>query len=543
MSPNPTTPSLKEDRCGKELEMIMGRISLVTLLTVLLAVLNPTISLTEEPETTFTEQIEVNLVDLKVVVTSFWGRPVTNLTRDDFEIWEDGERREISHFALVTDGAVDGAAELSASLASGATSSGTAQPATALDRSIILAFDSAIDRPYFRRAVKAARDFVAQHSGDRIWWSVVVLAAQPHSLLPLTNDAREVVETLDSLLVQNAALRSRFRLPAPPVPRSPYLEGPWCRLVLTEQSLSYPYAAHSLSEIFRAYASVPGAKACVIYKQGSGGYFFASAHGLLQMRRHIDLWLDLGRQASSAGFRVYTMDVRGLNYPFGGTADGNISAATPRPSGSIGGGPIALAYNTGGAAYALNHLDEALEAAARETGTYYSMAFVAPHDHDGRAHHLEVKVPGRRWLQVRHSSGFYDVDPRTLLVEHLAAPAHFPKDGGSLPLTLEVSSRAGEDELDLTATAKTPAESLTLVPQDGARVAEVDLFVAVHDSTGALVSLKQEQGRVRAPTAAEEVELSVPLHLQLSPGRYTLSVALYDPVSDLSGIATARIDR
>jgi hypothetical protein len=120
MSPNPTTPSLKEDRCGKELEMIMGRISLVTLLTVLLAVLNPTISLTEEPETTFTEQIEVNLVDLKVVVTSFWGRPVTNLTRDDFEIWEDGERREISYFALVTDGAVDGAAELSASAASGA---------------------------------------------------------------------------------------------------------------------------------------------------------------------------------------------------------------------------------------------------------------------------------------------------------------------------------------------------------------------------------------------------------------------------------------
>jgi VWFA-related protein len=523
--------------------MILGRILPVTLLIVLSPVLSPAVSLTEEPETTFTEEIEVNLVDLKVVVTSFWGRPVTSLTRDDFEIWEDGERREISHFALVTDGLVDGAAEVSAPPPSGATWSGTAQPTTTFDRSIILAFDSAIDRPHLRRALKAARDFVAEHSGDRIWWSVVMLAARPHSLLPLTNDAREVVETLDSLLAQNAALRSRFLFPAPPVPRSPHLEGPWCRLVLTEQSLSYPYEAYNLSEIFRAYASVPGAKACVIYKQGTGGYFFAGALGFMQLRRHMDLWRDLGRQASSAGFKVYTMDVRGLNYPGGGSADGNVSAAISRRPGSIGGGPIALAYNTGGAAYALNHLDEALEAAARETGTYYSMAFVAPHDHDGRAHDLEVKVPGRRWLQVRHSSGFYDVDPRTLLVEHLAAPAHFPKDGGLLPLTLQVSSRrSGEDELDLTATATTLAESLTLVPKEGARVAEVDLFVAVHDSTGALVSLKQEQGRVRAPAAAEQVELSVPLHLRLSPGSYTLSLALYDPVSDLSGIATTEID-
>jgi hypothetical protein len=62
-------------------------------------------------------------VDLKVVVTSFWGRPVTNLTRNDFEIWEDGEWREISHFALVTDGVADGAAEVPASPPSARTSS------------------------------------------------------------------------------------------------------------------------------------------------------------------------------------------------------------------------------------------------------------------------------------------------------------------------------------------------------------------------------------------------------------------------------------
>ena len=494
-----------------------------------------------EPESAFTESIEVNLVDLDVVVTTLWGRQVTDLTRDDFEIWEDGERREISHFARVIDGVPEGAGEI-ATLPPGATAAGPrdTQPAAAHDRSIILAFDASIQRPYLRRALKAARNFVAERSGDGIWWSVVVLSDRPYHLLPLTDDGTRVVETLESVLAQNRA-GSRLDVPVPATPKPAHLDGPWCRLQLTEQSMAFPHAAANLSEIFRAYASVPGAKACVIYQQGSGGWI-NSVGAMMQLREQVEMWRDLARQATSAGFKVYAMDVLGLNMP-AGVGSGNLQAMLHSvPSISVGDfGPTALARATGGDFYALNKLDEAVKAAARELSTYYTLAFAAPRDHDGEAHDIKVKVRGRPWLEVRHSTGFFDVDPRTLLVEHLAAPAYFPKRG-SFPLTLELASRepdAGEPEL--IATAATSAEHLTLVPADGTYVAEVDVFVVVHDPTGALVSLEQDRWRLQATAAAGEIRLDVPLRLRRSAGGHTVTLALHDPVSGLSGIASELI--
>lgn len=517
--------------------MASTRFQAVILLVLLSASQTPATLPAAEPESTFTETIEVNVVDLNVVVTTITGKPVNDLGRDDFEIREDGEVREISHFSRV----VDGVAQATTVPASPIQA---VQRMAARDRSIILTFDSSIDRPYLRRALTAARDFVLDRSDDDIHWSVVLLGNEPYSLLPLTDENWRVAETLDSMLASLSG-GPLLDVPMSVVPRSPHLDGPWCRLYLTEQSLTYPWAARSLSEIFRAHASVPGSKALVVYHQGRGGSFVKSAHRLQEMSYHIDLWRNLGRQASSAGFKVYAMNVLGLNSPVGGTASRNFSAASLQrvPSNSVADfGPTALARTTGGDFFALNGLDEAIEAAVRETGTYYSMAFVAPHDHDGEAHELEVKVRSRPLLWVRHSSGFFDVDPRTLLVEQLAAPAYFPKEGGALPLVLEVATRASTgDEVDLSATVATPTETLTLRPENGSRIADVDIFVALHDDTGALVSLKQDRYRLKVPEATPDRVLSVPLRIRLPATSHSVTVALYDPVSGLSGIDSTRV--
>jgi len=490
-----------------------------------------------EADSTFTERIEVNLVDLNVVVTNFWGQPVTSLTRDDFEIWEDGEPRSISHFERVIDGVGEHGERAQAREAP----PGASQPGTTLDRSIILVFDASIQRPYLRRALRAARDFVAERFDERIWWSVVVLAAKPHSLLALTDNGPEVVATLESMLAQNAT-GAGFQLPVPAASRGAHLDGRWSRLTLTEQSLTFPYAAAGLSEIFRAYASVPGNKACVVYQQSRGGGWIEDVAVQLELRQRNEMWRDLGRQASSAGFKVYAMDVLGLNLP-GGIGTGSLAAVLHNVRGIAvaGFGPRALALATGGESLALNHLDEALEAAERDMGSYYTLAFVAPHNHDGEAHQVKVKVPGRPWLVVRYSSGYFDLDPRTLLVEHLAAPAYFPKHAGAFPVSLEVGERpANDDESGLVAKVVTLAEHLTFVPQNGVLIAEVDVFVAVHDRTGALVSLKQDRRLVESDGLTREVEIRVPVGQQQAVAR-TVTVALYEPLSGLSGIASEQI--
>ena len=53
----------------------------------------------QTPGVTF--QVEVNYVDVDVVVTDELGQFVTGLTRDDFEVFEDGKPQKIDTFSLV----------------------------------------------------------------------------------------------------------------------------------------------------------------------------------------------------------------------------------------------------------------------------------------------------------------------------------------------------------------------------------------------------------------------------------------------------------
>ena len=53
----------------------------------------------ELPDVTFT--VDVNYVEVEAVVTDSAGRPVTGLTADDFELYEDGRRQDVSTVSFV----------------------------------------------------------------------------------------------------------------------------------------------------------------------------------------------------------------------------------------------------------------------------------------------------------------------------------------------------------------------------------------------------------------------------------------------------------
>src|ERR1051326_8327994 len=48
-----------------------------------------------------TEQVEVHVVNVDVSVTDKNGNPVSGLTKNDFEIFEDGKRETVTNFAAV----------------------------------------------------------------------------------------------------------------------------------------------------------------------------------------------------------------------------------------------------------------------------------------------------------------------------------------------------------------------------------------------------------------------------------------------------------
>lgn len=49
----------------------------------------------------YSEEIEVRVIDVDVIVTDREGHPLTNLTRQDFELYEDGKRVDIAYFSRI----------------------------------------------------------------------------------------------------------------------------------------------------------------------------------------------------------------------------------------------------------------------------------------------------------------------------------------------------------------------------------------------------------------------------------------------------------
>jgi len=532
--------------CPREETLRFLRIGLVLLIV---ATATPSAQVATDGLPVFTDRVEVNLVTLRVVVTTLLDHPVTDLTRDDFEIWEDGERREITHFERVTDGRIDepGAGNVRAA--------DDILPAPSdLQRLVVLAFDtsSVEDLPFQRRAITAAQEFVTANSDSGVQWSVALVGGDPRCLVPPTTDTKTVVEGLSSLhKLFGGVLARRTELPVSfrATSQAPVLAGAWCSLSMAEQAVGMPETTRALTNLFKAYGAIPGAKACVFFHPGSSSSTpFAGCGGLnsrdmMRYRDITNLWLDVARQASTAGFKIYGMSSRGLQIPMDNADSRTSGVFTKRSILSLSTTEAAaiLTVRTGGDTFESNDLGMVIGTAMRETGTYYSLAFTAPHPHDGKSHDIDVKVHGQGPLKVRHKKGQFDFDPRTILVEQLATPSEFPKQGGALPVDLDLHTQiVGDDRMEIEITAVTPLSSLALIPLNGGLSGNIEVFLAVHDDSGQLRGITEDQQRISVPGRLAGSE---PMHLErrilVPASENTVTIAIYDPISGLSGMQSA----
>lgn len=531
--------------CNREETLRFLRIGLALLIV---AAATPSAQVATDGLPVFTDRVEVNLVTLRVVVTTLLDHPVTDLTGEDFEIWEDGERREITHFERVTDGSINELGE-----GNFRTAVDVLPPPSDLQRLVVLVFDSSSvpDMPFQRRAAAAAQEFVTAHSGSGVQWSVALVGGDPRCLVPPTTDIDTVVEGLSSLrglfggvLARHTELPVSFRVAG----KAPLMAGAWCSLSMAEQALGMPETTRALTNLFKAYGAVPGAKACVFFHPGPSSAPFAGCGGLnsRDMMRYVDttdLWQDVARQASTAGFKIYGMSSRGLQVPMD-NADSRRSATLAKRSilgFSTTEAAAILAVRTGGDNFESNDLAMVIDTAMRDTGTYYSLAFMAPHAHDGKIHDIDVKVRGRGSLKVRHKKGLYDFDPRTILVEQLATPSEFSKQGGALPVELDLHTEiVGDDRMEVKITATTPLSSLALIPFNDGFSGDIDVFLAVHDDSGQLLGITEDQQRISIPgTLTGSKRMHLERRVLVPATENTVTIAIYDPISGLSGMDSA----
>ena len=290
---------------------------------------------TAAPETVF--RVTVNLVQVDAVVTDSKGRQVTNLTRDDFEIFDNNRPQQITHFAYIAANSPSPAAPAGMPAQFG----GLTVPLRPeqVRRSIALVVDDLGMSWESTHPVRILlRKFVDEQMqpGDLV--AVVRTSAGMGSLQRFTSDKRLLHAAIDRLRWlprrgSASAFLPRFGQLAGPrearsVPEAAKANRQIARqasaavreqLADIEESIKLSFTVGSLGaleHVVEGLRELPGRKAAIFFSDGLS----LAMRGRTRFQL-LDLFRRLVDQANRASVLVYAMDARGLLPPDFGPAD------------------------------------------------------------------------------------------------------------------------------------------------------------------------------------------------------------------------------
>jgi VWFA-related protein len=404
--------------------------------------------------------VETNLLRVEVVVLDGNGRPVRDLTADDFQVLEDGRPQVITHFRP----AFDVPPATTAAPDDEASAPAVAPPEP---RHIVLAIDDLhLSTNALSGCKEALKRFLERDVSDEDEVALVTTSGNLGLFQAFTKERVALRRAIDRLAYAeirgNAGGRTemseyeaeaidrndpealaeavqeitqREELVAP-TPFSANFENP--RYLLEARGMSTGILAQALQatnrtlaaleKVVRSLGSVPGHKVLVLISDG-----FVIGQGTndpraFDMRRIFDA-------SARTGVTVYALDSTGLEAsPSGGAVWEAALRDRSTPAGREGyrrAGQMmkranmnSLAEGTGGfLVHGTNDLPMALDRILRDADSCYLLAYSPTStDHDGRYHSIEVRVLRRPDLTVRARKGYFAPDKGRGTVVAAAAP-------------------------------------------------------------------------------------------------------------------------
>jgi VWFA-related protein len=485
---------------------------------------------TTAPAQSLTEKIDVSLVNVDVTVTSH-GRPARGLTRDDFEVFEDGVPQTITNFYAI---------ENEPALAADNGSAPSPAPAPAVDerfrRKVLLIIDYAHTSKINRnRALERLEHFIDDRfTGGQYEWSIALAASDMKVILPLTSDKTRIHACIEAMrhdamwqpTPDAPALSLAIRLPF----MDPY-EG-------MKDPMYTAIAFHAVRDGARAFAGTDGKKIILLMSAGFGAgmdlhvddiptnTLGAAAAAVASMSRQMmSLRDELIREANASNSDFYSIDPEGL------------------------GGSSALYWmgrQTGGAFLAGNFPDKSLRQFDELSSNFYSMAFRPQHPEDFKYHCITVKLkkPGSFRLQYRDGYGSLPLEAQ--LERTLATPNASTMQTSVIPISVtpgEPQTSRGKTLLPIAISVL--LKDLQFVPTRSGSDAKVNLFVSVFDANGRNLGVQRfvTGAHAKRGEATDHGELIQNATLRLSRGTsHTIVVAVHDQVTDSVGVAKQRIE-
>jgi len=524
-----------------------------------------------QPMPTFSESVEVRVLNLDVDVTDSKGQPVPDLKRGDFTLRIGGKVVPIDYFSRVDEGLIH-APDLATASPDQVLATYRKGEDAYVPRNFLMFIDLGYLPPGLRtRSLEALRDLVTR-LGPSDGVRIVVFDRAPTVLQDWTTSKELALAALSDVergRVGMSRLQSQQQAIAlmDQTPRSRRAVG--YRLQIADQ-----YAAEVAPQIRDMIASMRqeivtltplhGKKAFLFltggfeYQPGfvmsqyaTGGIPSLANMNVRDVPQHLN---DLIRDANSNLITFYTIDATGL------TGEGTpASQGTPlsnqigfenRPSVTFQArqdrqtGMLQMATDTGGLALLnTNDFQGGLSRVYQDVSTYYTIGTTL--SKLGITTYEAVKVEvDRPGVKVRARRGYRPLSEEQAVATRAQATLDTDLTYGAIPVALKTEPPSLEKKLYiLPLTVLVPASSLTFLPAGDRASAKAEIYIGSVDDKGRTSPVTRQETSFEI--AADKVQSDTPLpfvtRLQMKKGNYRLVVNVLDPQSGRMGTGRANV--
>src|SRR5688572_1098888 len=535
-----------------------------------------------------TETLDVAITSIDVVVTDGKGNRVRGLTRADFEVYENGQLREITNF---TEYAAAPPAAQAATAPAPEAGAAPAPVAITPPRRMMIVFDAnTLTATHRRNATAAAASFIEQHMRPNDKVMVAVLSQQFVPRLDWTNDRaalQRVFKTIGSEtalntvqadlkraeeeiegLIELAASTSGDDNSAIPPSFDELMD---VGRTFAERSLQNTRAAASLlGTIVTQFGKQPDKKALIFIGEGldarPGWELFQMLEGLKSGARHspgMEIILknsgrtdspvtEASRYNASSAFAALANIAYRSGVPIYAINPGtneDIAAAIEKmaePPDRVQDfskfaskflGYDLVATYSGGAAFVGQRADLALSQVAADLGGYYSIGFRAagPPKDAGAIRVRTKRGRVRASLATAAPVELADAITEAVTAHHLVDPS-----SNELEIALDTSQVVAEGaKQKVTLSVIIPIRNLKLERSGADVTGGFDVYLSISDGKGYFSPVSKQTHAIKWPADQvpedDERTMTYTINVTMEPGASQISVGVIDHLSKRTG--------
>jgi VWFA-related protein len=511
-----------------------------------------------------TAHVDVNVVNVDVTVTDRSGKPIMNLMRDDFEVFEDGKPMKVSNFSMIE--------KTVRSVTTTPSSQEAAASPSAVHRKLMILVDNNYLQKQERdRALRTIESYL-QSNEFQGEWAVAAIGHMIEPVQPFTSDKSLLQAAFNKVkhMPVSASYHEIDRSILSDQSRKSldigedYDYGESIRFSSREQTyrnlMTLKYTARAVAAMAQSYSADEGKKFMILVTGGIENntsftnYDKGTDRQMEQLRLEMVKIVDVMiREANAANFTIHVVNAktRGMQAPQhdveNRSSGMNVTnlytqkwGSEPIDTSDVDSIPLSVALGTGGMYLPSANITESIQRIDAQTTNFYSLGYTPDHNGDRRYHTIKVRVR-RPGVSVNNRVGYYDLSSDDRLEETLHARLTFDHVLGPLPVKVSLGTPHSGDRgaVVLPVQADLPMDKVTLLPRDNGFVGRVHVYLSVFDKKGRNVGFHHQTQEVTLTAAQHDKPTDAPfrysMNVRLQKGEFTVVITLRDELSNELG--------